>query len=61
MLHTFRVFCAKVCLLPRACHSCAPVPSRLNHLYAGGCAVPLACVNWYGAHMELFSVDGLHN
>ena len=25
-----------------------------------GCEVALACVNWYGAHMELFSVDGLH-
>ncbi len=25
-----------------------------------GCAVAFACVNWYGAHMELFSVDGLH-
>ena len=22
--------------------------------------VKLACVNWYGAHMELFSVHGLH-
>jgi len=25
-----------------------------------GCVVAFACVNWYGAHMELFSVDGLH-
>ena len=65
LLHLLPIFitviadaCPKQRLLSRAR---LPLRTRLGAVVdKDGCPVSFACVNWYGAHMELFSVDGLN-